>query len=671
LKQLLSSLPFYSANRPATPGAWQFVRQLAGRAGLLVLLALLTPGLASAQVLDDSTKVLYGPKTTRIIYEAEVLRDSTAGVVLDTMLTQWPQSRFWFHDTTFQQDLGTLGSATRPLLFRPNLELGARFGRNVFDAYARNPLTVPYYDSRSPYSFFRVVQSGAGEQIFEFSYSRSLRKNFSIGLAYERIASNKVLAASARQGLVEHSNLLLFGRYQTENERYHLLFNFSNVRHRAIEQGGIRPLAGEGVQELFDYDRQAVYLTQAQNYEHRDQLHLTHSYRLLGRGLTLFHTFDIHRQYNSYFDAALDTVGASGTTAPRLLYYPRALRDTLATLDRAEYRQLENTGGVLGRTRNVEYRLYVRQRNAQLLSQSLVPTDNPVAKQLDLTEAAPPRSYHQTFLGGTAAFNYRTIYAVQVAGEYKLFDEYWLRASIRTGPLSAEVLRSSYAPTLTQREFVGNHYEWHNIEADGASTFANTSVDQLSVRLNQRLPGFADHHFEASGSLVNISNLVYYGTDAMPAQASGEAKQLLIAFARHRVRLGRVCFDNQATYTRGGDVEGLRIPSLVTNSRLYYQSYIFRKALFSQTGLELYYQSRFRGYDYSPSTQQFYLQDHFTIRNYAVANLFFSADIKTVSVFLKMSYLNQGIQHDGYFTTPYYTGYPRRFTLGVKWMFFN
>ena len=40
-----------------------------------LLLVLLAAG-ARAQVLDDSTKVLYGPKTTRVIYEAEVLRDS-------------------------------------------------------------------------------------------------------------------------------------------------------------------------------------------------------------------------------------------------------------------------------------------------------------------------------------------------------------------------------------------------------------------------------------------------------------------------------------------------------------------------------------------------------------------------------------------------------------------
>ena len=661
---------------------------------LLVLLS----ATARAQVVDDSTKVLYGPKTTRVIYESEVLRDSTGGTPVDTTLTKWPQQRFWVHDTTYQQDLGAVGTASRPLLYQPNLELGARFGRNAFDRYAHNPRTVPYYDSRSPYSFFRYIQSGAGEQVFEISYSRSLKKNFSVGVDYERIASNKILAArSSRDALVEHSNLLLFGRFQTENERYHLLFNVSNARHRGVEQGGIRPIINyktDGVtidtarselklSDLFKYGQQQVYLTTAINYEDRDELYFTHTYRLLGRGLTVYHTFDFKRQYNSYADLGLKAI-----TDPTF-FYPRALGSRGATIDRAQFSQVENTVGVLGRTSAVEYRLYARDRVASLESSTL--TDAATASALTLGPAAPTRRFHQFFAGGTAAFNYRTIYAVETAGEAYLLPlsglstqsyalEYWLRGRVRTGPLSAEALINSYSPTLTQQEFYGNHYRWNHWESSSYNPirgtegqFGNTSTQQLTGRLELKLPtvlGLRAQRFEASAGLVNIRNLVYYDLDGLPTQ-SNTSNQLLIATARHRTQLGRVGLDNQATYTRGGDVNGLRIPALVGESRAYYQAYIFRRALFSQTGLELYYQTAYRGFAYSPSTQQFYQQDKFTIGAYPIVNAFFSADIKTVSVFLKVAYLNQNLGRDGYFATPYYSGYPRRFQFGVRWNFFD
>jgi hypothetical protein len=652
-----------------------------------LLLGAARPG--QAQIVDDSTKVLYGPKTTRVIYEADLRRDSTRGVLIDTSLVRWSQQRFWYHDSTFHQDLGTVGSASRPLLYRPNLELGARLGRTVFDRFALKGSEVPFYDSRSPYSFFRYIQSSAGEQVFEISYSRSLRKNFSIGAAYERIASNKLLGTNTSEGLVEHNAARFFARYQTEDERYHLLVSLVNTRHRAAEQGGIRPLATEQyASDLFNYDREQVNLSYAFNTDDRDELRLFHSYRLLGRGVTAYHILDAQRQYNGYLDNNLTASNAAGATDGA--FYPATLRNTAFTADRVTYRQVENTAGLLGRTDRIEYNLYARSRIASL--RELATTPPPAGPPSATLANTIAKNYQQVFFGGNAAFNYRTIYAVEVAGEYKPFGaanvlgEYWLRGRIRTGPLSAELLTASYAPDLTQQHFVGNHYQW-NYLADSANAFSNTLANQFTVRLAQRLPLLADHTLEASVTGVALTKLIYYASDPVtsaaavatrmsplsgPVQASG-SQTLLIGFVRHRFRVGKVFFDNQGTYTTGADSTNatLRIPKLVTQSRVYYQTYVFKKALLGQVGAELYYQTRFRGYAYSPSTQQFYIQDRFTIRDYAVANVFLTADIKAATIFLKVAYVNQGLDAGGYFTTPYYTGYPRRFQFGVRWRFFS
>jgi hypothetical protein len=670
---------------------------------LLLLALTLGAALAShAQIVDDSTKVLYGPKTTRVIYEAEVRRDSVGGTLLDTTLTQWPQSRFWAHDTTFQQDLGILASASRPLLYQANYQLGARFGRNAFDRNTRDASEVPYYDSRSPYSFFRYIQGSIGEQVFEINYSRSLKKNFSIGIDYERIAGNQVLAVNTVQWQTEHNNFTIYSRFQTEDGRYHLLANYSASRQRTRELGGIWPDTTEqlsalkGDRSFFKYDRERVYLSPGINIDDRDQVHLFQSYRLLQKGFTAYHVLDLRRQYNGYTDNALPRDPNTGV----LLFYPQAtaypnsgtLRNTVATDDRATYRQIENTFGLLGRTARMEYNVYGRYRNAWL-SQLTTPLGRSgtglrlvtVGRAPADTAVADPHYFGQLFVGGTASFNYREVYAVEVAGEYLPYDngsvkvlgagaEYWLRGRIRTGPLSAELLLNSYSPTLTQRVFIGNNYVWANLKDDWQSTFSNTTTQQLTVHLKQRLPLLAEHSLELSGSAVRIAGLVFYNQFGVPEQLSSsvaDSKLLLIGFARHKVRVGSVYFDNQATYTRGGDGEGLRIPALVTESRVYYQRRVFGHALFAQVGAELYYQSSFRGYNYAPSTQQFYVQDRFTIANYAVANAFVSADISSASIFLKVAYLNQGLGRDGYFTAPYYTGYPRRFQFGVRWRFFS
>ncbi|OON69405.1 hypothetical protein B0919_09000 [Hymenobacter sp. CRA2] len=639
----------------------------------LLWLLLLLPGLSRAQVIDDSTKVIYGPKTTLVVREVNVLRNVPEGTVLDTSLTGIHNSRNWYYDSTFQQDLGNVGLASRRLLWDTNTQLGARLGRNAFDKYFRDPATIPYYDTRSPYTFFRFVQGSQGEQIFEGSYSRSIKKAVNVGIAYERFGANKQLGSpgNSRASQVAHSGVLIFARYQTKDDRYHVLANYYVGRHRAIEQGGIRPSATDGdtLSNLFDYRAETVWLTQAQNVDNRDRFHLAHTYNLVGKGLTAFHVLDWQRQYNRYTDDALSI----SNLAP--VFYPRFRLDSTKTDDRANYRQIENTFGLLGRSSWAEYRVYGRYRNARLTTNSFF------TRALPGRVAQADTAINQLFAGGNLAFRWRKIFGVELAGEYKFFNEFWLRGQLRLGPLTGQVLHSTYAPTLTQQRFYGNHYYWNR-------DLRNTTVDHVTVGLDQR---FGDaqarlqQRIQLSASGVNIYQLVYYGQDGAnsrdfrPLQLS-DSKRLFIGFVRHQLRYGVLRLDNQLTYTQGGDGEGLRIPKLVANSRIYFEGHLLKKVLYSQVGVETYVQSRYTPYDYSPSTQQFFVQDQFTSRTYPIVDVFFTADIKTVSVFLKMAYVNQGLyrhdsgffpETDGYFPTPFYTGIPRSFQLGLKWNFFD
>ncbi|HLK97081.1 MAG TPA: putative porin, partial [Hymenobacter sp.] len=377
---------------------------------------------------------------------------------------------------------------------------------------------------------------------------------------------------------------------------------------------------------------------------------------LLNRGFTAYHIVDWRRQWNRFQDTRLPVT----TDTNVLLYYPQARLSRTATDDRAQTQQVENTVGVLGRTEAVEYRLYARQRNLSLLNRNLLGDPG-------ITQDVAGREFtglDQIFLGGTAAFRYK-IFAIETAGELKLADEYWLRGAAKLGPLTGELLSTSYSPTLTQQEFDGNHYRWNNIGSD--KDFRNTKVNQLTVRADQTL---GRHRVEASTALINITDLVYYDEVGVPTQF-GSDRRLLTASLRHRFNVGNFFLDNQAHATSGGDDEAVRIPALLTNSKVYYQGYLFKQALFGQVGAEVYYQSTWRPYDYSVSTQQFYAQNTFKAANFAVADVFVSGDIRTVAVFLKVAYVNQGIGRNGYFTTPYYTGLPRRFQLGIRWQFFD
>ncbi|MBT2557634.1 hypothetical protein J7E24_07550 [Hymenobacter sp. ISL-91] len=633
-------------------------------AGLLGL-GLLRPQAGHAQILDDSTRTRYGAHTTFILKERDLLQGDTVGRMVDSTLTRLPQQRYWTHDTTFQQTLGYFGAASRPLLWEANRQLGARLGRTVFDQYARGPEDVNYYDTKSPYTFFRFFQGNPYEQVFELGYARSLKKRFNAGFNYERFGANKAIAVSnTKTGQVEHNNFVFFARYQSLNNRYQAMGHFSTARHTLAEQGGIRPLATDtSLSELFDYQREEVRLSNAKNRDSRDRVRLLHSYQLLGRGFTAYHLFNFSRQLNRYTD---EQPSPGGVRNP---FYPINRLSTAATDDRAEFRQLENTVGVMGQSQRVNYRLYGRYRTYSLETRSAYGVP-PVVREALPTVDEPS----QLFAGGTAAFQYRQ-FAIETAGEVKPSVEqleYWLSGRARLGFLSGEVLLTSVAPTLTEQQFSGNHFAWN-------TDFKNVNVLQLRVRAARQL---GRHFVEAVGTVANIGNYIYYSVDpdsqtdqvhlAGPAQQS-DAFRIISFMGHYRGSVGKLFFETQATATlgAGSDNPALRIPAVVGEARVYYQGYLFKNALLGQVGVQGYYQSRWKAYDYSPSTQQFFVQDHFTIRNVPVADVFLNADIKTVGVFLKMSYINQFLPQNGYFTAPYYAALPRRLQFGLRWQFFN
>lgn len=88
-------------------------------------------------VLDDSTKVIYGPSTTHFFFEDDILnnRDSVRFRV-DTLMENF--HRWSYVDRAWNKlvDLGNLGTATRQLFFQPREEVGAQLGFRAYDPYA-------------------------------------------------------------------------------------------------------------------------------------------------------------------------------------------------------------------------------------------------------------------------------------------------------------------------------------------------------------------------------------------------------------------------------------------------------------------------------------------------------------------------------------------------------
>jgi hypothetical protein len=621
---------------------------------------------ASAQILNDSTVNIYGTKTTKVYHEEDFLRGNYNLRNVDTALTNMHQTRNWYHDTTFYQDLGNVGTAAKQILWRYPQKIGVRLGKNIFDRYAYNPQSIDYFDTKSPYTHLFYIQGGQGEQIFEAKHSRSIKKTANIGFAFERMSAQKQFGLQpgvGNQSLTQHTGFVLFTHLQNKTGKYHLFSNYTYVDHDLAETGGMKigsEATRDSVFAFFTGGDQPAWLYQAANEEKRNHAHLTHFYTLAKEYIKVFHTVDFRHQYNKYFD---DQVRPNGAVKPPLLY-PAIKLDSTKTDDRSWFRELENTAGITGNHPLFFYKLYARRRDA-----SVSINTRSVVDPIDSTRTLQGygRKYGQNFLGGETQFRLKDIFNITVNAEYQLFKDYLATASAKVKYFTFSQSRSSYSPTIVQQLMASNHFSWNN-------NFENIVADRTAASLQGTL---WHNSLTAEVARVNLQNYVIYNTAAKPQQLN---KQLSFytAFVHHHLALKNFHADHVFSYNKLDNAEEIRMPTWLVNSRLYYQGSLFKKALYGQIGVETYLLDDYYADAYMPVTQQFYLQNNFKVpgsnysgKPYPVVDLFVTVDIKSFNGFVKMSNINQGFPQEGYFPTPYYPGMGRSFVFGIKWMFFD
>ncbi|MBC7448057.1 MAG: tetraacyldisaccharide 4'-kinase, partial [Hymenobacteraceae bacterium] len=287
------------------------------------------------RILNDSVKTRYGPRTTRVYYERDVVNGQRRSYVLDTAFHEFWNQRRWYHDSaTFQQDLGNVGSAARPQLWPVGQpQTGIRWGRRAFDRYAYDLPTIPYYDTRSPFSRIAYVQGARGEQVFEARYTRNIRQVFNFGASYQRLSANKQFATTQlKDNYLTHAAASAWAAYATPDSTWRVLASYAHMSHEVVEQGSVL-----GDPAAFDlYSNVPVALAFARNREYRNAWRLTQLVRLVGPGLQLFYTFDRRVQQNRFSD--YNSQMRPAEKLAELRAFPHVYLDSTRTQDDARFR---------------------------------------------------------------------------------------------------------------------------------------------------------------------------------------------------------------------------------------------------------------------------------------------------------------------------------------------
>ena len=507
------------------------------------------------KLIDDSTKMVFGPKTSLYFLEKDVKRNRIRKFEGDTSLNNFHYFEPVAKSGWMYQDLGNVGSAAKPIFYQLPSMIGTMSGFQAYDPYYYGPDSMRYFDTKSPYTQMNAFFGGGNRNMLDLVFARNVNSRWNIGFNLKTIRARKTLNPNARDdNLTEQNAYALHTNYKSKNGKYFLLGSFSRMRHLVNEQGGIISPDIDSTSLLFAYEDAKVWLRDSRAVDLRQDYHLYHEYELV-KGWQVYHIFD-RRKQEVTFSAPL-------TTSDSLffnIFNPDRFLNQDTTYNRNHFTDWRNELGFKGDIGPLYYNAFVKFRNGRVTSSNF-------------DEAI---TFNEFFIGGALRGDISEKWRFEAEGEYLLPEAFRIKGVFVSPFLEATYTKAVYKPTAMQQFYIGNHHKWDN-------NFDNIGVDQIQGVLKVDINSLS---LRPNVALNRVNNYVFFDKDQQAVQAAGEA-YMVIPGLKFSVNLNKKLYweaDAYYTLITGDGKDNFRIPDVLVNSRLYYESPMFNENIFIQIG---------------------------------------------------------------------------------------
>jgi hypothetical protein len=605
-----------------------------------------------SRIIDDTTKQIYGPTTSKYYYEQDVFNNRMSYHPIDTVIKNFHRWNYVQANNNFYQDLGNIGTAIRSIYYQAPEVIGARSGFESFDLYW-NTEQVKYYDTKSPYSNMRVILGGKGRSMTRATFSRNINPRWNFGLTYRGLFIDKQIQRKGKGDRIARSNYYdFYTAFQSKDSTYRLFVNYRRNFIQVDEYGGIRNgEADDFPLKNFFQVNVSPWLTAAESNDMRNNLHLFHQYEI-GKALQVYHVADRYRQTAKFVDVP-------GQEPPD--FFHSTIIDSANTSDISEFRAFRNEMGIKGNLAKLFYNGYYALRHYSM-EYNHFPSDS-ILISTNGTES---------YIGGRMSLHLDSIGEVGGWAEIMQDGNYRIQGDIKSKWFEASLKQLQYAPSFAQQAYRGAHHRW-------SQAFDDVQVTQVNGYLHYRSKSFS---LSPGLTFTRLRNYVFFKKfdaesdtiqQVFPVQSTGN--QVIVS---PEVRLGitlfrHISFTSQVIYTQviENSEQGIQLPNLFINSQLSYYNIFFNGNLDMHAGLDLHYKSDYYALAYDPAIRQFYVQQNFKTPAFPLVDIFFNAKIKRGRIFIKYNNLVQAFTKQGYLPTPYYPGQRSILDFGFDWSFYD
>ncbi|HEY3402404.1 MAG TPA: putative porin [Ohtaekwangia sp.] len=608
-----------------------------------------TPNRRGSRIIDDTTKQIYGPKTSKYFFEEDVFLNKQTFHFIDTAIRGFHRYNYVQKYNNLYQDLGNIGTAIAPIYYQAPGYIGASSGFQQYDLYW-SAERIRHFDTKSPYSNMSIILGGKGRSVTRATFSRNITPRWNFGFDYRGLFIDKQIQRNGKGDRNIRSTYYdLFTNFQSKDSTYRLFFDFRRNKVEADEYGGIFAPEDQPYEDYFFVNAQPS-LTQASGKEIRMNIHLFHQYEI-GRALQVYHKFDRYRQGNGFKDIRDQN--------PDSEYYDFVVVDSAETRDEVKFKAIRNELGIKGNVSRLFYNAYYAIRDYSM-----------EYDYIDEDTLRVPASGVENYLGGRISLRLDSLVEVTGWAEVLQTGNYRIEGHITSKWFEATVRQVQYAPSSLQQAYRGSHDFWGNTFSDINVTQVNGAIHYRSKILNVS-PGV---------TFTRLGNYVFFKEDdfdqeqtVLPVQTSGE--QVLVApelkmsvtMARHIFLRGQAIFTKALSNTSNA----FQIPNLFVNGELSYENIFFNGNMDMHGGVDVHWHSAYYAMGYDVPIQQFYTQTAYKTPDFPIVDVFFSMRVKRARIFFKYNNLVQAFTKQGYMPTPYYPGQRNVLDFGFDWSFYD
>ncbi len=211
-------------------------------------------------------------------------------------------------------------------------------------------------------------------------------------------------------------------------------------------------------------------------------------------------------------------------------------------------------------------------------------------------------------------------------------------------------------PNYFMNNLFTNNFIWHN-------NFNKTLIFSSAIKYN------FNKLFLINFKVSSISNYIYFNSECVPVQLGSSFVYLKFGLLK-KLRYKKINFISKNNLQYLPNNSYFSLPFFVTYNSVFYQTFLVKKVLKMQFGLDFFYNTSFNGYSYMPSLSTYYVSTD-VIGGYPYFDAFVNLKLKRVNFMLKLIHVNQKLFGGKYISISNYPLMERGVRFGISWNFYD